>query len=262
MSSRPLAHDLLPGLILDFPGGPPAWEMRSLVTLIGASTLCKVRVDEPGLSRFECALLRTPLGAWAVELGGRGGLHVLGERRRLVALTESTPLTVGTREIRPRPMPSARHAAASAGLELARRPNPPASALTPALVDPLPAALAQQFSEMQSEMLEQVRHSLLSMGRWLGSLHREEMERLRAELADLRAEVLGRGEHHSAALPAPPTAPAAPPRTSEPPPPPKAEEVALGEELHRLLVGRIERLQREQKRRWTHLLQRPAGRDG
>lgn len=266
LSSRPLAHDQLPGLLLEFPAASGVeaseWEMRSLVSLVGSASGCKVRIESAGLSRYECALLRTPRGPWAVGLGGRGGLRERGVPCRFLPLLDAEAFEVGPWSIRPRVRPPARRPSDRAAVGLARRSSP----RTPARARTEPE-LIEQFGSMQAEMLEQVRQSLLTMGRWLGEVHREEMERIRAELAELRAAIAARDAAPGGAVREEPAADAHRPRSLEfegtPPCPDPAPvpDAAAGEDLHRLLIGRLERLQREQKRRWKRMVQRPPGRD-
>jgi hypothetical protein len=180
-----------------------------------------------------------------------------------VPLLDSEAFEVGPWSILPRVRPPARRPSDRAAVGLARR----SSSRTPARARPQPE-LIEQFGSMQAEMLEQVRQSLLTMGRWLGEVHREEMERIRAELAELRAAIAARdAAPGGTSREGPSAADAHRPRSLEfegtPPCPDPAPvpDAAAGEDLHRLLIGRLERLQREQKRRWKRMVQRPPGRD-
>jgi pSer/pThr/pTyr-binding forkhead associated (FHA) protein len=46
------------------------------LTLVGTATACGVRLPEKSVSRYQCALLRTATGTWAVDLLGRHGIAI------------------------------------------------------------------------------------------------------------------------------------------------------------------------------------------
>lgn len=263
-SSRPLVHQLLPRLVLEFEGRSvrsSLWEMRNLVSLVGSAPGCKVRIQSTRVSGFECLLIRTPRGPWAVGLGGRGGLRERGKLSRFVPLLDGEPFEVGEWVITPRIEPPAGPLGEQAGGGLRRRDlSGPPVAVGPA------STLVEQFSAMQADVLEQVRQSLWMMGRWLGQVHREEMDRIRAELAELRQALAARETTGVERRLEPPAADPAPSPTSDPPSRPRVSDEPIpdpsqGEDLHRLLVGRLEQLQRDQRRRWSRLVQRALGQD-
>ncbi len=282
LSSRPVVHDLLPPLTVEFPsqraGKSTHWEMRSLITLVGSSPACKICIEHPALSRYECALVRTPLGPWALSLLGRCGISQQGEQVSVLPLKEGDSFTIGDRRIVSRlTTRSPKNRASASSRELARRESSSdRRGLQPTVVDPLSTELVEQFGQMQSELLDQVRQSLLTMGRWLGNVHREEMVRMREELNELRQAVAARDE---SGRPSPmlnetptttprltPPSPdtghnGLPPQSSksptpQPPHPTLPVDDIAGDDLHRLLIGKVEQLQREQRTRWNRLLQR------
>lgn len=339
-SSRPLVHDSLPGLTLEFPGAKSQrreWSMRSLITFVGGSPLCKVRIESERVSRFECALVRTPHGAWAVGLGGRAGVTLETTAARFFPLAHGDDLYVGGNQIRvrvtgpttgawgagshqlalTRPVSRAIARRIAQRAELSRRDGPaaggvawrggPLASANPALsprtefLDRTASQLIDQFGEMQSELLDHVREALLTMGHWLGKLHADQLEQIRAELAELRNAVaeseqlrklvdasgrnaltvdrptqattnLAPGSTPQTQKPGHPFAPtsASAPWDAKKGPSAKPESEAAqrikapvdctdGDQLHRELVERIERLQLEQRTRWQRVIQRVTG---
>ena len=66
-----------------------------MLTLVGGSGDCAVRLPGPGISRFVCALLRTPAGVWAIDLLSSRGLAINGVERREAVLEDGDMLQVG-----------------------------------------------------------------------------------------------------------------------------------------------------------------------
>lgn len=96
--SRAAEIDDLPPVVLEFrreSARPLSWRMRHVLTLVGSSTVCKVRLTAPGVAPFHCSLLRTRAGIWAVNLAGNPGLIVNGTAVTAARLTDGDELTVG-----------------------------------------------------------------------------------------------------------------------------------------------------------------------
>jgi len=99
------SEDLSPAssLVLEFSheaSEPSFWKMNRLLTLVGRSPHCQVRLTAPGISRFHCSLVRTPTGVWAVDLLGRGGIIVNGVSVRSRRIDLGDELQVGSVLIR------------------------------------------------------------------------------------------------------------------------------------------------------------------
>ncbi len=54
------------------------WPMNRVLAVVGNGDECKVRLRGPGVSKYHCALVCTPLGVWAVDLQRRGGIAING----------------------------------------------------------------------------------------------------------------------------------------------------------------------------------------
>jgi pSer/pThr/pTyr-binding forkhead associated (FHA) protein len=102
---RVSASELLPGLALEFVNGisrRPVWHLHHVLTLLGGSSLCQVRLTGPSVSRLHCSLLRTARGVWVIDLLGREVVLVNGEPVRWALLEDGDELQVGHYRIRVR----------------------------------------------------------------------------------------------------------------------------------------------------------------
>ena len=92
----------LPNVDLEFhyeTAEQPVWSVNRLLTLLGRSPLCKLRLDSPAVSGVHCGLLLTRHGLWAIDLLGRGGTKVDGENVRAVPLESGNAISVATYQI-------------------------------------------------------------------------------------------------------------------------------------------------------------------
>jgi pSer/pThr/pTyr-binding forkhead associated (FHA) protein len=98
LSPRGGAPVSLPELAIEFLNGQtrhPLWPVRATLILMGRLPGCQVRLVEPSVSRFHCCLLRTPQGIWVVDLLGRQGVRVNGNRIRQARLEDGDQLQIG-----------------------------------------------------------------------------------------------------------------------------------------------------------------------
>jgi pSer/pThr/pTyr-binding forkhead associated (FHA) protein len=94
-------YDLLPSVMLEFFDSdplPPPWPMACVLALMGTARKCKVRLLNRSVSRFHCSLLRTPRGAWAVDL--RRGTRLNETPLDFARLETGDCLELGTFHIR------------------------------------------------------------------------------------------------------------------------------------------------------------------
>jgi pSer/pThr/pTyr-binding forkhead associated (FHA) protein len=174
--------------------------LTRVLTLIGRSSACRLRLSSPEVSRHHCALLRTPSGVWAIDLQGRGGIRVGGKPVPWARLADGDRLEVGNFVLRLRIVSTLRPASAgvSAALPQSLAPLAQAAALDPGVISPV----FQQMATMQQQMFDQFQQAMLTMVQMFGALHRdqmglvrEELDRLRdltQELYGLRADLVGR----------------------------------------------------------------------
>ncbi len=221
-ASRPQDSDDLPRVVLEFrrdAAKPIRWRMRHILTLVGSSPHCKVRLAAPGVSPFHCSLLRTAAGVWVVNLG-RDGVTVNASSIRAARLEDRDELQIGDVTIRvffKTSLPANGKIGSSAGsmispVTLLAHPaslsrelatsrvnsvwRSPGQAVEGLLADrisnegELPASLLtlafDKFEQMQQQFLDQFQQTALMMFRALGSMHRDQMEELREKLDSLQ----------------------------------------------------------------------------
>jgi pSer/pThr/pTyr-binding forkhead associated (FHA) protein len=223
LASRSKTPDDLPRVMLEFrqeSAKPIRWRMRHLLTLVGSSPLCKVRLSSPGILPFHCSLLRTATGLWVVNLLGHGGVTVNGASVRAARLEDGDELKVGdilirvlflapvtaveggtpaeggmARQALPAPTPLS---VPTTGLAVDRpeavwmAPGPEAGRLLAERVSgegeisaSVLAMVLDQFGQMQQQFLDQFQQTTLMMFRALGTMHRDQMEELREKLDSL-----------------------------------------------------------------------------
>lgn len=99
---NPLLNDqntsrLRPTVSLEFRNGKRAkdrWTINRLITLIGRSPECKIRLTAEDIAGYHCGLVLAHDGVWVVDLSGRG-VVVNGERMRVSPLRQGAELWIG-----------------------------------------------------------------------------------------------------------------------------------------------------------------------
>ena len=230
--------------------GRETYQVGRALVLIGRSPACRVRLAGPEVGRVHAAIVRTPAGAWVVDLLGPGGVTVGGMPTRSGRLEDGDEIGLGDRRIRVR---IGRAARPSGRKELARSPSNrgmrPASdgdgpsgrpgtgaggqvgagrelAATP---DATTARLLEEFDRMHRRTTEQFQQAVLMMFR----MHQDQMDLFREELSrldrledeqrSLRAELaLGGPSRPPLEAPRPAQGGAAPPPSLDGPRPARA----------------------------------------
>jgi pSer/pThr/pTyr-binding forkhead associated (FHA) protein len=223
LGTTPAGHDSLPGLILEPVGAaenPSPWRMNRVLAFVGHAPACRVRIRDGSVSRFSCGLVRTPAGAWLIDLLGRPGVAVNDMPVRWALLRNGDQVRVGSVSVRvryeapgaspvlafepgiravnwaalagPGPHPASAGQLAPA-LPAAQAPllRPPAALLAapPADREDVPAwlvPLTNQFGLMQQQMFDQFTQVLLMMGQMFSQLHRDQLGLVREELEKLQ----------------------------------------------------------------------------
>ena len=202
-SRRYESRETLPSATLEL--GGRGEELRRLpldrvLTLVGGSDRCHLRLAGAGISKVVCGLLRTPAGVWAVDLLSSRGIAVNGVVCREARLEDGDVLRVGTLAVRltygglatpPRPDASALRA----GSVSDPGPDwPGVGPLLPALIErpevffseaalrPLLEA-GEPSPEVASSPFGQ---ALILLIRLLGDMHRDHAKLVREELEQIR----------------------------------------------------------------------------
>lgn len=195
--------------------------VRQELTLIGRAPECRLQIRDDSISRYHAVLVRLSTGLWVVDLASRDGLRVNGARVRWSELVDGDHLHIGRYRLRvlvgesaardPQGGTNADSGSAEnlipllppdqfpailtgAGVPAAGRDptvgiqsileghSPDQVAIAEALLQPL----VQQFGQMQQQMFDQFHETMLSMFQMFGSLHRDQIGLVRAELDRIR----------------------------------------------------------------------------
>lgn len=79
-----------------------AWPINRIITLLGRDEGCRITCADEKVSKVHCSLLLLPSGLWAVDLLGRGGLHVNDQPTRCALLSQGSELRIGPYRLRVR----------------------------------------------------------------------------------------------------------------------------------------------------------------
>lgn len=96
-------EDLLPKVTLVLLGGtsnPAPWPMNRLMALVGRADMCRVQLSSSTVSSIHCALLRTRLGLWVVDLKGKDGVRVNGTHVHYARVGTGDVIEVGRFQVR------------------------------------------------------------------------------------------------------------------------------------------------------------------
>jgi pSer/pThr/pTyr-binding forkhead associated (FHA) protein len=221
-SSNPRDSGDLAPVVLEFrrdSSKPIRWRMKHILTLVGRSPHCKVRLSAPGVSPFHCSLLRRAEGMWLVNLVGPGGVTVNGSSIRAVRLEDGDELRLGEILIRVLFQDSGGTSGRRRSLVSDQIGRPPLLAHPPGVSRGLatnqPAAVwmgpddkarrlfagrlssegelsatmlalvLDQFGQMQRQFFDQFQQTTLTMFQALGTMHHEQMEELHEKLDSL-----------------------------------------------------------------------------
>jgi pSer/pThr/pTyr-binding forkhead associated (FHA) protein len=203
----------LPYVTLEFINGntnQANWPMYSILAIIGRSPVCKVRLESPSVSRYHCSLVRTPFGLWVVDLQGREGVRVNGQRVRYVKLEDNDDVQLGRFKIRihcgppPRTWTEANQGSAVTRANPTRplmvRASPTDSNLvgvaasrSPVLtqaaveaVQSIVAPLMNEFASMQQDLFDQFRQNMMMMVQMFRTVNQEQMKEVREELIHIK----------------------------------------------------------------------------
>jgi hypothetical protein len=285
------------------------WQMRQFLVFIGRGPLARLQLRHPTVSRYHCSLVGTAGGVWLVDLLSSTGTVVNGVSVRCARIGAGDRVAVGSFELH---FSVSQIEAAHAGLAaperepvrtdfpgplvpvapaIARRAEPPGSALVPRQSHELASAqpqnlvaILQQFATFQEHMLDQFQQSMLMMLKMFTSTHNDQMEAIRKELSrlqEVQLELLAlRHQQPPQPVPGPangsasardvalnksaasPPLPAA--STGERPPGPAPAEAprATSPDVHLWLAQRIAGLEKERETVWQRLMGFVLGKNG
>jgi hypothetical protein len=164
--------DLLPHASLELVNrkikGPPG-PISRVVTLVGQSAACGLRLVGSSVADFHCSLVRTPLGIWIVDLLGGATVAVNGKPVRWAKLEESDLFQVGLFLFR---------------IHYHREPNSP-----PDLTDPgrsLLGHLVEEFRHTHEHMAHRFQECALLMHHMFSTMRQEQASSVRGDVDQLQ----------------------------------------------------------------------------
>ncbi len=245
-----------------------------VLTLVGNSPVCKVRLNSSRVSSIHCCLVRTVEGLWIVDLVSREGVRVNGTSVRARLLAEADNLEIGGRELvvhyekrESAKSTESRSQSTDDGIsfsptEIAVAGNlglsASADAAETAAINSL-GPLIDGFSTLQPQTVEQFRAMMATLMQAFGFMfmeHRKFVQDEMARLDELTRIIAERGAG-PAAQPTPNTAPANAP--ADPPVPdlsvplPPLCNAPAADQVHAWLQQRIEELGEKRSTFWERV---------
>src|SRR5262249_10994331 len=157
--------------------------------ILGNAQHCSIHVTDPSVSRYHCGLLHTRVGVWVIDLLGREGTRLNGNRVRWARLGHGDRLQVGAFEFEIAYEPADTQDSSSTGGattefetgDIAVLPNSGMLVPTNGSGWPSPGAmhaalmpLLNHFDLMQQQMFDQFHQTMLMMVQMFSSLHHEQ----------------------------------------------------------------------------------------
>jgi hypothetical protein len=193
----------LPRAVVEIRGGPGEKQvipLERVLTLVGGSQHCAVRLPGAGISRFICALILTPAGVWTIDLLSSQGLSVNGTVRREALLEDGDGLRVGALDLRityarparaPDSAPPSRAAGTAPGQVADRSGAAPLPSILMDRPELLLSAAALRPLLEGGELTPDLASSpfgqaLVLLIRLLGEMHRDHLQLVREELDRIR----------------------------------------------------------------------------
>jgi pSer/pThr/pTyr-binding forkhead associated (FHA) protein len=253
LESRGVDPQLLPPFTLEFANGltrQARWRISRILTLAGRATGCKLQLADVTVSRYHCALLGSPQGLWIIDLLGKDGTRVNGERVRWAMLEDGDRIQMGKFLIRVwREGPAV---GSNAGVVVSGpAPSQVPSRLLEGVVSadsPL-APLIGQFQRLQQRSFDEFHQTMLIAMQMFNVLHRDCLAPVRDELDQVYKLTLELQGLHTSGKPAE----GSPSGTPTPVPTPLHE----GQPTSEVPAGvsqRIAALQQERQNRWNKVL--------
>lgn len=181
------------------------WRLNRVLSLVGRSARCRVRLPDVSVSCVHCSVVATPKGIWVVDLLSREGTRLRGEPVQLARLEEGDTLEVGNYRLRifyhsgqhrtvsvpasPTEVPAVSQKPPVQSSVVVVRDEPSGGMLAPRATPQLSGAetnalvpLVQQFGVMQQEMFDQFQRTMMMMMQMFTTMHQEQAALLREEM--------------------------------------------------------------------------------
>jgi pSer/pThr/pTyr-binding forkhead associated (FHA) protein len=186
LEARGTDVQLLPAMALEFANGltrQPRWRLNRILTLAGRATGCKLQLADVTVSRYHAALVAAPQGLWVVDLLGKDGTRVNGERVRWAQLEDGDRVQLGKFLIRvwqEGPTSGSNPGVVVSG-PTASQPAVRLSEAVSAGDSPL-TPLIDQFQQLRLHSYDEFHQSMLLMLQMFNMLQRERLAPVREDL--------------------------------------------------------------------------------
>jgi pSer/pThr/pTyr-binding forkhead associated (FHA) protein len=185
LESRGTDAKLLPAMSLEFANGltrQSRWRLNRILTLAGRAPNCKLQLADVTVSRHHCAFLAAPQGLWIIDLLGKDGTRVNGERVRWAQLEDGDRVLMGKfliRVWREGPAPGSNATVVVSGTTGSR---PSLGLETGAPAESPLAPLLSQFQRLQQRSYDEFHQSMLLALQMFNILQRERLDPVRDDL--------------------------------------------------------------------------------
>jgi pSer/pThr/pTyr-binding forkhead associated (FHA) protein len=259
LEARGTDPQLLPPVTLEFANGltrQPRWRLNRILTLAGRAPGCKLQLADVTVSRFHCALLGTPAGLWVIDLLGKDGTRVNGERVRWALLEDGDRIQMGKFLIRVwrEGPPQGSNASVvisgpAAGPSSARLPEAAVSADSPL------APIISQFQRLQQQSYDEFHQTMLVVMQMFNVLNRDRLAPVREDLDQVYHLTLELQGLHASSGKSGET----PPSGTATPLPTPLHEGHQATDIPAAVTQRIASLQLERQNRWHKVLDAVVG---
>jgi pSer/pThr/pTyr-binding forkhead associated (FHA) protein len=185
LESRGTDSQLLPAMSLEFANGltrQSRWRLNRVLTLAGRAPGCKLQLADVTVSRYHCAFLAAPQGLWVIDLLGKDGTRVNGERVRWSQLEDGDRVQLGKfliRVWREGPAPGSNATVVVSGTT-GSRPSLGLEAVS-SVESPL-TPLIGQFQRLQQRSYDEFHQTMLLALQMFNILQRERLDPVRDDL--------------------------------------------------------------------------------
>jgi pSer/pThr/pTyr-binding forkhead associated (FHA) protein len=187
LEARGTDVQLLPTVALEFANGltrQPRWRLNRILTLAGRATNCKLQLADVTVSRYHAAFVAAPQGLWIVDLLGKDGTRVNGERVRWAQLEDGDRVQIGKFLIRvwqEGPATGSNPAVVVSGPTGSRPTLQLPEAVTAGGDSPL-TPLIEQFQRLRLHSYDEFHQSMLLMLQMFNMLQRDRLTPVREDL--------------------------------------------------------------------------------
>lgn len=173
------------------------WRIGRNVTLLGHLPTCHIPLNDGSVSRVHASLLRTRFGLWVIDLLGKDGIDVNGQRVPFSRLVTGDVLRIGRFRMSVEQTETAaivetgRHLVVPEStfntVETFSSNEPTGRQKSEGLSEEFVMSMLNQSASMQQQMLSQQNQMILLTMQMLSSLHNQNIDLVRDELDYVRA---------------------------------------------------------------------------